>query len=137
MKTASLLVALTCAGVARAYCQDPCPSPRASHTRQAFQVWTQSPVYGTGSGWVYGTVTDTLQQGASIEICEERRIGIPGATQRWLRIRWAGHQGWIYGENTVDVSMRAHGIYLMLVAFDSRPAPASWMFRNRLRRRTR
>lgn len=119
----ALGIILTLAIVSRAFSQEPCSNPRSSQTRQAVQVWTKYPVYGTNSGWSYGTVTDTLQQGASIEICEQRSIGVPGSTQLWLRIRWSGHEGWIYGDGTVALASWTHGVYLLLVGF--KPVPPS------------
>ena len=123
-----LFLSLPIDGVARA--QDPCPEPESSRTVQSVQVMTLYPVYSTESGWVNGDVKTTLPSGIPVQICERRKIGLPGASQLWLKIHWSEGDGWIYGEGTVQsVSSRTRGrfgpVTVLMAQVGAAPDPAT------------
>src|SRR5262245_26401013 len=82
------------AAAAQAQCE------AARHTVVAVPVYDRPPEFSTANGWVLGQVNATLPAGATIQVCERRRIGFVIGAKTWLFIRTDGGSaaGWISAE---------------------------------------
>lgn len=104
-------------------------------TSAQVRVYNAPPTFSTGHGWALGRFVATLASGTTVTACEQRSVGLFGASKLWLRIRFELNgvrtEGWISGKGTLAAALGGWRILPAAVVQDTTSAsvpdvPSAW-----------